>query len=265
MVHGNKTNAQREYYVCKSNELIQKGRYSLSTQQQKIILFAISKIKKNDDPRQLYEISIEELCAACELDIDAGGFYYRAIKKDLHKLTNRLWVQFPDKSEGTVSWLSDAYIIPLSGTVQVRFHEKLWEHLFDLKERYTQYHLADVLVFKNKYAIRLFEILRSHFTQSELDNGIEKEITLTVEQLREQLCLTAYPSFGEFERNVIKKALEEINQYTEQMKVTYEKIKFGTRIDKIRFIVSAPDSETDNNFTRYKNSKKRLPAKRDQE
>lgn len=256
-VHGNKVTAIREYYVVKANDLIREGRYNLTTQQQKIVLFAISKIKKNDDPRQIYEIPIDELCAACDLDIDAGGFYYRSIKKDLTKLTSRLWVQFPDQSEGTISWLSDAYIIPLCGTVQVRFHEKLWPYLFDLQERYTQYHLSEVLVFKNKYAIRLFEILRSYFTQEELDAGREKEIVIPVDKLREQLCITAYPAFGELERNVIRKALDEINQYAEQMSVTYEKIKFGARIDKIRFIVSAPDIAE--RINRYQNEKKRLP------
>jgi plasmid replication initiation protein len=260
MVHGNKVNAIREYYVCKSNELIQKGRYNLTTQQQKIILFAISKIKKNDDPRQVYDISIDELCAACELEIDAGGTYYHRIKQDLHKLTNRLWVQFPDNSEGTISWLSDAYIIPLSGTVQVRFHEKLWPYLFDLREKYTQYHLSEVLVFKNKYAVRFFEIIRSHFTQQELDEGIEKSITMSVDQVRELLCVTGYASFGELERNVIRKALDEINQYSEQMNVTYEKIKTGAKVDKIRFIVTAPNMGE--KMQRYGNSKKRMTNKK---
>lgn len=259
--HGNKVNAIREYYVVKANDLIREGRYNLTTQQQKIVLFAISKIKKNDDPRQLYEIPIDEVCAACDLDIDAGGFYYRSIKNDLHKLTNRLWVQFPDNSEGTISWLSDAYIIPLSGTVQVRFHEKLWPYLFDLQEKYTQYHLSEVLVFKNKYAIRLFEILRSYFTQAELDAGIEREIIIPVEHLRNQLCITAYPAFGEFERNVIRKALDEINQYSEQMKVSYEKIKLGAKIDKIRFIITPPDFRERSD--RYQNTRERLPARKD--
>jgi plasmid replication initiation protein len=256
-VHGNKVNAAREYYVCKSNELIQKGRYNLTTQQQKIILFAISKIKKNDDPRQLYEISIDELCAACNLNIDASGTYYRIIKQDLHKLTNRLWVQFPDKSEGTVSWLSDAYIIPLSGTVQVRFHEKLWPHLFDLREKYTSYHLSEALVFKSRYAIRMFELFRSYCTQTELDTGVSKEIVLTVDQLREQLCITAYKTFGELERNVIKKAVDEINQYAEQMTITYDKIKLGTKVDKIIFYIDSPDMSE--RIRRYQNEKKRLP------
>lgn len=260
MVHGNKVNAIREYYVCKSNELIQKGRYNLTTQQQKLILFAISKIKKNDDPHQVYDIPIDEVCSACGLEIDAGGTYYHRIKQDLHRLTNRLWVQFDDKSEGTISWLSDAYIIPLSGTVQVRFHEKLWPYLFDLREKYTQYHLSEVLVFKNKYAIRLFEIIRSYFTQQELDEGIEKSVIINVSELRDLLCVTGYPSFGELERCVIKKALDEINQYSEQMNVTYEKIKTGAKVDKIRFIVAAPDISE--KMERYGNSKKRMTDKK---
>ena len=37
--------ADRNQYVVKSNDLIRKTRYNLTTQQQKIVLFAISKIK----------------------------------------------------------------------------------------------------------------------------------------------------------------------------------------------------------------------------
>ena len=261
MVHGNKVNASREYFVVKSNELIQKGRYNLTTQQQKIVLFAISKIKKNDDPRQLYELSIEELCSVCGLAYDEGGFYYRSIKQDMKKLTTPVWVQFPDQSEWTVSWFSDVGIVPLSGTVYVRFHEKIWDFLFDLRERYTQYRLYEVLVFKNKYAIRLFEILRSHFTQSELDNGTEKEIRIPLEHLRKQLCVTAYPAWKEFNRNVIQKAVDEINQYSEQMKVEYTTGRNGRFISEIIFTVYSP--ELVERIKRYQNTKKRLPAKKE--
>ena len=148
MVNKNKVNAAREYFVVKSNELIQKGRYNLTTQQQKIVLYAISKIKKNDDPATLYELSIEEICSVCGFNI-SGGSYYQNLKQDMRKLTTPVWIQFPDKSEWTVSWFSDVGIVPLSGTVYVRFHQKIWDFLFDLKERYTQYHLSEVLVFKN--------------------------------------------------------------------------------------------------------------------
>lgn len=260
MVHGNKVNASREYFVVKSNELIQKGRYNLTTQQQKIVLYAISKIKKNDDPRQLYELSIEELCSVCGFNI-SGGSYYQNLKHDMKKLTTPVWVQHPDQSEWTVSWFDNVGIVPLSGTVYVRFHEKIWDFLFDLKERYTQYHLYEVLVFKNKYSIRLFEILRSHFTQDELNTGTEKEIRISLEHLRNQLCTTAYPQWKEFNRNVLQKAVDEINLYSEQMKVEYTTGRNGRFVNEIIFTVYSP--EFGERMKRYQNTKKRLPAKKE--
>lgn len=258
MTQKNKTAENREFYVVKANELIRKSRYSLTTQQQKIVLYAISKIKKSDDPQQFYELPIEEICKACDLEIDAGGTYYYRMKSDFQKLTTRLWVSFPDKSEWTVSWFSDVGIVPLSGTVYVRFHEKMWRFLFDLQEKYTQYRLEEVLVFKGKYAIRLFEILRSYFSQEELDNGTEKEITIPVDHLRDQLCISAYPEWKEFNRNVVKKAVDEINQYSEQMEISYETEKTGRFITGIRFIVKSPDDFRER-MRRYRNLRNRLP------
>lgn len=255
MAHGNKVNAAREYYVCKSNELIQKGRYNLSTTQQKIVLYAISKIKKNDNRDTFYELSIDEICAVCGFNI-SGGSYYQNLKQDMRRLASPVWVQFPDKSEWLVSWFRDVGIVPLSGTVYVRFHDKILDYLFDLRDRYTQYHLSEVLVFKNKYAIRLYEILRSHFTQAELDSGAEKEIVMSLDHLRDQLCLTAYPQWKEFNRNVLRKAVDEINQYTEQMSVTYTTGKAGRFVNEIRFTVFSP--EIGERIKRYQNAKKQL-------
>lgn len=239
MTSGLEIKKDRELYVVKSNDLI-RSRYNLTTQQQKIIIFAISKIKANDKPGQWYEISIDELCAACGLDIDAGGFYYRTIKKDLQALTTRLWITFPDKSEGTVAWISDARIIPLSGTVYIKFHEALEEHLFWLQSRYTQYKLYEVLSFHNKYAIRLYEILRSYIKREELETGEEKEKTFSVKELREMMKIEAYPQWGEFERNVIRKAVEEINKYSDVMRISYDIYKKNKKVETVNFIVTSP-------------------------
>ena len=239
MAHGNKTRADRRQYVVKANDLIRHTRYSLTTQQQKIVLFAISKIKPNDSPDTQYEISIDELCAACGIDIDNGGYYYKAIKDDLKKLTDRLWVEMPDKSETTVAWISDATIIPLSGKVYIKFHEKMAPYLFDLRERYTQYHLEDVLVFKGKYAIRLYEILRSYTTQRAIDMGWEKEVMFEVDELRHMLAVESYHRWADFDRFVIRKAVKEINECSDEIHIEYDTYKGGGRnITKVNFIIS---------------------------
>lgn len=228
-MNGNKVRADRQNYVVKANDLIRSTRYNLTTQQQKIVLFAISKIKKDDDPRKEYEIDIDELCAACGIQIDGGGFYYKAIKNDLRALTSRLWVQMPDNSEATVAWISDAVIIPLSGKVYIKFHERMIPYLFDLREKYTQYHLEDVLVFRCKYAIRLYEILRSYTTQDALNRGKTKYATLKVDDLRNVLDVHSYPRWADFNRFVIRKAVNEINTCNEEMHIDYYAEKNGQR------------------------------------
>lgn len=235
---GKKTRKNQEMFVVKSNDLV-RARYNLTTQQQKLILYAISKIKANDRPGQWYEISIEDVCEACGLELDTGGFYYRTIKKDLQELTKRMWVIYPDR-EATVSWIGDAEIIPLSGKVHIRFHEKLQDHLFWLQSCYTQYKLKEVLVFHNKYAIRLYEILRSYITVDELERRGEAEKLFSVKELREMLQIDGYKIWGEFERNVIRKAVEEINKYSDIMRITYDTYKKGREVSTVNFIIRYP-------------------------
>lgn len=241
MVDGKKTRELRELYVVKSNELIQKARYSLTVQQQKLILYAISKIKKGDDPDKVYELSIDEACSVMGLDIDMGGYYYKAIKEDLIKLTSRLWVKFPDR-EATVAWISDAEIIPLSGTIYIKFHPKMTPFLFELQNRYTQYQLYEVLVFKGKYSIRLYELLRSYIMQDELAKGREKEVDFSVEELKTLLCCENYKRWVDFDRYVLKKAVSEINETSDKIRVSYDTYKKGKVIYKVNFIISYPSA-----------------------
>lgn len=236
---GNKTISDRKQYVVKANDLIRKTRYDLTTQQQKIVLFCISKIKPNDLPDTEYEIEISDICDACGITIDGTGYYYRSIKNDLVALTNRLWVEMPDKSERTVSWIGDAQIIPLSGKVYITFHKAMAPYLFDLRQRYTQYQLENVLVFKGKYTIRLYEILRSYTTQSAIESGIEKEVSFSVSELRNLMQVNFYPRWADFNRFIIKSAVDEINFCNDEIHIEYDTYKSGRNVSSVNFIISS--------------------------
>lgn len=237
----NKTVKDREQIVAKSNDLIRKTRYNLTAQQQKIVLYAVSKIKPTDSIHQEYEFSITDLCDACGLKVDAGGYYYKSIKDDLKKLTQREWCVMPDGSEKTMSWIGDADILPLRGTVKITFNKNMEPYLFDLQERYTSYKLQNVLVFKNKYAIRLYELLRSFTTQKLLDQRVEREAVFQVDELRRLLEVDFYPRWADFQRFIIKPAIEEINSYSNDIHVEYDTYRGeGRKITTICFIVSSP-------------------------
>lgn len=233
----------REMYVVKSNELIQHSRYSLTLQQQRILLFAISKIKPTDTVDTEYEFSIAELCRVCGLNLDAGGYYYSSIKEDLLKLTNREWGLLPDGSEKTISWIGDVEMRPADATVKIRFNPNMEPFLFELKQRYTQYKLETVLVFKNAYSVRLYELLRSYTTQKNIDNYMPKVKTLTVEELRKRLDVKGYEAWYDFERYVIRKAVVEINECAEDINITYYANRKGRKMESITFTIATAETK----------------------
>jgi hypothetical protein len=65
----------RNYRVVKHNDLIQRSRYDLGTQEQKIILYLITKIKPEDSVLKLYEFNIQEFCEVCGIDMESGQNY----------------------------------------------------------------------------------------------------------------------------------------------------------------------------------------------
>lgn len=237
--------ADREQYVVKANEIIRKTRYNLTAQQQKIVLFAISKIKPGDDIDTEYTFEIKDLANACGMKIEDGGQYYRNIKDDLKKLAAPVWLTMCDENgkivERMISWInSDAEIVPGDGTVKISFNKHLQPHLFDLKEKYTQYRLQSVLVFRGKYAIRLYEIMRSYTTQNKLDDGRESEVTIPLDELRRMLDTKSYKNWTDFERFILRVAINEINERAEDIHIDYYPMRGDhTRtIEKINFVIT---------------------------
>ena len=253
--------AARRLYVVKANDIIRKSRYSLTAQQQKIVLFCISKIRPNDEPTTEYTIDIAELCAACNIEYDTGGIYYKNIKADLINLTQRYWVELPDKTLATVSWIGDAKILPYSSKVIIRFHPEMTPYLFKLKERYTQYRLEDVLPFKGKYAIRMYELLRSYVSTTDLDDIFKKRVTISISDLKYNLDIESYDRWIDFEKRVITPSINEINKYSEDINVTYEPQKgAGRNYESILFIITSAKAKQV--LTARENKRQRLDRKK---
>lgn len=230
--------ADRNQYVVKSNELIQKSRYSLSLQEQRIVLFAISKIKPTDDPSVWYQFSVADICHSCGLDIDNGSYYPR-IKAYLKRLRDTSWfIEMADGSETTVSWFDKVSIQQGTGTVKVRFDSDLQKYLFELKTRYTQYKLQTVLCFKSRFSIRLYELLKSYNLSSVTRDFREKQIQFDVEELKRRLDAETYERYPDFKRRVLATAVDEINKYSEDIKVEMQEIRRGRKVIKVVFIVS---------------------------
>lgn len=129
--------------------------------------------------------------------------------------------------------------------VYIRFNEDIMPYLIDLKEKFTQYAISDIMELEYKYSITIYKWLCMHYNQFEhyqhkttrTNKQLEayRNPKISIEELRNLTdTVNEYSRFDNFEARVIKSALKEINKFT-HFNVTYEKEKKGRTIEAIQF------------------------------
>lgn len=220
--------------VRKANVLIQKSRFSLTTQQQKIILYLISQIQPWDEEFMTYNFNLLEFAKVCGLEFK-GGKDYTDIKEQIRKIADKsMWILLEDgETQSLIRWIENPKIKIKSGIIQLRLNEDLKPYLLQIKERYTEYQLIYTLHFKCKYSIRLYELICSiHFH----DLQSYKKI-FTLEQIKKLLGCENYTVYRDFRRDVLDKSINEINRYSDKT-VTYEPITVGRKVVEIELTIT---------------------------
>jgi len=212
----------REYKIVKTNELIQRSRFSLTAQEYKIISYLISKIKPGDSDLELYEFKITEFCEICGIRQDSGKNYSN-IKNAIQNLSDKsLWVQTKNEGiETLIRWIERPYIDNRSGTIRIKLDELMKPFLLQLKEKFTQYGLYFILPMKSQYSIRLYELLKSR----EYIGHWKVEI----KELKRRLSAENYKRYVDVKRYVIEIAIREINDFSD-IDVRYSVEKQGNKV-----------------------------------
>ena len=224
--------AVRHKTVRKANALIQKSRFDLSMQQQKILLYLISQITPNDEDFKEYEFNIQEFCKVCGID-EKNGKNYKDLKKAIQEIRNKsIWVTMPNGVDSLLAWVEKARIDSGSGIVQIRLDDDMKPFLLQLKQNYTQYELIFTLRFKSKYTIRLYELIKSiHFHELE-----EYQREYQVNELRQLLDAEIYTQYKDLKRRVLLSSVREINEYSDKV-VTMEEVKTGRFVTSVVFTI----------------------------
>lgn len=227
---------QRNKLVVKSNDLIQKSRFSLTVQQQRVILYLISKIGYGDEDFKEYEFDIKDFCRVCGI-YDESGKHYAELKRQVKEIRDKsMWIEISEGEEVLLSWLDGARISRNSGKIKVRLSENMKPYLLQLRDNFTQYEIAYILCMKSKYSIRLYELVKSiHYKELETYTK-----TFAVEELRKRLNAGTYPRFCNFNQRVLKPAIQEVNIYTDK-EISYEPVKRGKKVETIEMTIRTKD------------------------
>ena len=243
-------NRKSNAIVYKANRLIE-ARYSLDLIEQKIILYAASKIDHlSDETFPTLKLSVSEFFKLSGQNKSKNHEYMRTVAKGLMK--KQLEIQSSNGGWELIQWVTKSKYEPNEGIISFQFHPDMVPLLLKLKKHYKGYPLQQVMQFSSKYSIRLYELL------IQWEHSTHKSLTIEVEELRKKLGVKEgeYKRFDSFDDRVIKTAINEINNKS-NIFVTYEKLRKGRRIHKIKFKFEIKD---DANIKEIEQLKKLIEA-----
>ena len=222
------TRSNREMQVYKRDDMIQKGRHDLSLQEQKIVLFAISKIQPEDSIFQEYTFSLKDFYRLCGLQTDS----YSKLKGIMKTLSDRSWwIRLDNK--GTISlvrWFSTLHMNENSDKVSIEFHKDMMPYLLELSKQgafYTHFQLKYILAMKSQYSIRLYELLKS-YQKNNLEWFFETE------ELKILLNCEQYSNFKDFRKRVLEPSVTEINEFTD-IRIAWDVEREGRKVVRVVF------------------------------
>jgi len=208
--------------TVQSNELIH-ARYEMTALQKKILLMLISKIQPEDIDFKPYRIRAKDFLEAADLK---STQIYGKLKSATEGLLSKVFHIKKQTGLLQITILSSAEYFEGRGLMELCFDPKLKPYLLQLKQQFTIMPLKQVLSLRSVYAIRIYEML-SQFKHT----GV---FITKVDDLKYKLNLTGkYKSYNLFKRNVILQAQKELIHT--DMAFTFEEIKAGRKIDKIKF------------------------------
>ncbi len=211
--------------VTKSNILIE-ANYKLTITEQKIVLFLVSKIRKDDDDFQTYTLSIKQFY---ELLGYRGKPKYSDMKKITKNLIGKVVEIKEEKKLKQMSWLSYVEYNENDGSVNLSFDPRLKPYLLQLKREFTSYKLKNVMELKSGYSIRIYEILKKWQPI--------KEVEIPLKELREMVgTMDKYREYHNFKKRVLTPAQNEIEEKTD-ISFDYEEVKKGKKVAAIRFMI----------------------------
>ena len=229
-------------YVVKSNDLIQRSRFKLNLQQQKMVLYIVSQIKKDDTELQTYTFQIADFCRVCGLN-SIGGTNYQLLKDALEDLKSKtLWIQTDEDTEILVSWLGPATLHRSSTTVDLGLDPALKPYLLNLQSRFTRFQLEKVLSLRRKYSPRLYEILRSFLHDGEDEHTETFELKKILYWLDLTDESTIYREYKYLNRDILSPSIYEINKKTD-IKVAYKPARSGHKVTGVFFSIQRSSTQ----------------------
>ncbi len=220
--------------IVQSNQLLEAS-YLLELNEQRLILYVMSQIKKGDVDFKLCRIKAKDFADFFQIE---QSNVYQLLKDASDSLTKKnITFEDPDnkKNYKYISWVASAEYV--DGVLEIELSDKLKPYLLELKDNFTQFSISDIIKFKSLYSIRLYQLFMQY-----------KKIGsryYSVSELKKVLAVdTKYPRYANFKNKVINVAIKEINENS-GLNITLAEDKQGRKVVGLKFKIDSGDVRKD--------------------
>lgn len=218
--------------VVKDNALIGAS-YNLDVVEQRLILLAIVEARETGKGINANDALTVHASSYIEQFKVERHTAYTVLKEASKDLFSRQFTYQELSKKGNITTITSRWVSQIGYTddeasVQLIFSPAVVPLITRLEERFTSYELSQVARLGSKYAMRLYELLIAWRSVGKLQ--------VELQDLRNKLGLSAteYKAMGDFKRNVLDLALNQLNEHTD-ISVKYEQHKKGRLISGFTF------------------------------
>ena len=231
--------------VVQLNKFIKGDVSAFSVNDLKIFKLIISKVDSKDTLfKDFYEITTDEIKS---LNINEKHLYNET-RKTLKRLAN-IYITFDQgdsiREVGLIR--NDFKFEKYTKKILINFNDDMGEYLINLKKNFFMYDLIDIVNFKFKHTIKFYEYIKSQSLNV---------IKLKIETIKEILDLkNKYSRYTNFRTDVLEVILEEINESSNTLYISYTEERIAAKVEYIIFHVKRIKSdlllETSSNKNKY--------------
>lgn len=213
----------------KDNALITAS-YGLNVAESRLVLLAITVAKEDLKKSKLKHSLGERIEISAQRYIDMFGVSkssaYELLQNSCRSLFKRQF-SYTEESESAVlwhrtsHWVIDIAYMNETETVALSFSPAVIASIDELEEQLSSYDVREVENLTNAHTIRLYELLKTLYRNSETPRP-----RVTIEDLRDKLGILEheYKRMFDFKRQVLDYSIAQINENTD-IKVSYEQHK----------------------------------------
>jgi plasmid replication initiation protein len=212
--------------VAKSNNLIDAS-YKLNVQAQKLVLACLGKIDSRPDatPQKEVTLTASEFSELMGIDIKNA---HRELYKAADSLFKSSLILHEGDDEIELYWIQEkAKKLKGEGAIRIVWSDRILRYICQLKSRFTTYKLRNIASLQSGHSIRLYELLMKF--------NATGERVIYLDDFKSALGISdKYPEFKVLNRDVIKPAIDELNQRSDLI-IKFDTIKKGRTVAALVF------------------------------